>query len=46
MEQIRQGISAGQLTAASPVWTAGLAGWTPIASVPSLAALFVPPPMG
>jgi membrane protease subunit (stomatin/prohibitin family) len=44
VEQIRQGISAGQLTAASPVWTAGMAGWTPMANVPSLAALFTPPP--
>jgi len=44
IEQIRQGIAAGQVTMTSHVWTVGMSGWAPIASVPALAALFLPPP--
>ena len=34
----------GQLTPATLVWSAALAGWTPAGQVPALAGLFAPPP--
>ena len=36
-------VTTGQLTAASKVWRAGMAGWAAAAQVPELAALFGPP---
>jgi membrane protease subunit (stomatin/prohibitin family) len=36
--------AAGQIGAATQVWTAGAAGWTAAGTVPELAALFPPPP--
>lgn len=45
-EQLSQGIAAGQITAQSIVWSAGMSGWTPAGQVPQLASQFgaVPPP--
>ena len=44
--QLAQQVAAGQLSAQSLVWTAGMAGWTAAGQVPQLAALFraTPPP--
>lgn len=42
--QIQQGVAAGQVTAQTLVWTAGMAAWTPAGQVPALAALFTAPP--
>ncbi len=42
--QLGGAIQQGQLTAASLVWTQGMAAWTPAAQVPQLAALFAPVP--
>jgi membrane protease subunit (stomatin/prohibitin family) len=44
MAQVRQAVSAGQLTAASLVWSVGMEAWTPMGRVPQLAVLFAPPP--
>jgi membrane protease subunit (stomatin/prohibitin family) len=44
VEQVRDAVASGQLTAATTVWTAGMEAWAPMASVPALAALFMPPP--
>jgi membrane protease subunit (stomatin/prohibitin family) len=44
LDQIRQAVAAGQITAQSHAWAPGMDSWSPIASVPALAALFVPPP--
>lgn len=44
MAQLRQSVAAGQLTAESMIWTAGMDAWTPMSRVPRLAALFAPPP--
>jgi membrane protease subunit (stomatin/prohibitin family) len=44
MEQIRQGVAAGQVTLESHAWTPGMSAWSPILSVPALASLFAPPP--
>ena len=41
--QLSQMAQAGQLTAQSLVWCAGMAGWAAASSVPELAALFAPP---
>jgi membrane protease subunit (stomatin/prohibitin family) len=45
-EQLLQAISAGQVTGASQVWTAGMSGWSAAGQVPQLAGAFgaVPPP--
>ncbi len=42
--QLAGAAQQGQLTAASLVWTQGMAGWIPAAQVPQLASLFAPPP--
>lgn len=42
--QLSQQATAGQVTAASLVWTAGMAAWTPAGQVPQLAPLFMTPP--
>jgi membrane protease subunit (stomatin/prohibitin family) len=42
-EQLAAGISAGQITPATLVWTAGMAGWVPASQVPQLATAFGPP---
>jgi uncharacterized RDD family membrane protein YckC len=39
-------IRAGRLAAGARVWTAGMSGWLPWGSVPELAALAGPPPVG
>lgn len=41
---LQQQVSSGQLTPASQVWRAGMAGWATAGQVPELAALFAPPP--
>lgn len=44
--QVQQGIAAGQVTAQTNVWTAGMAAWAPASTVPQLQSLFqAPPPM-
>ena len=45
-QQIAQGISSGQVSASTLVWTAGMDGWKPASQVPQLAAAFAqaPPP--
>ncbi len=45
-QQLAQGISAGQVTPATVVWSAGMQAWTPAGQVPQLSGLFgaVPPP--
>jgi membrane protease subunit (stomatin/prohibitin family) len=42
--EIRDAVASGQMNASSLVWTAGMDGWTPMGTVPALAALFAPPP--
>jgi membrane protease subunit (stomatin/prohibitin family) len=42
--QIQAGIANGQVTGASLVWTAGMAGWQAANTVPALQALFAAPP--
>ncbi|HEY6573097.1 MAG TPA: SPFH domain-containing protein [Candidatus Eisenbacteria bacterium] len=42
--QLGQAVAAGQLTAESTVWSAGMEAWTPMGRVPRLAILFAPPP--
>jgi hypothetical protein len=42
--QLGQSVAAGQLTAETMVWTAGMSAWTPLAQVPRLAVLLAPPP--
>jgi membrane protease subunit (stomatin/prohibitin family) len=42
--QLQQGAAEGRITAATMVWTAGMAGWQPAGQVSVLAALFGPPP--
>jgi membrane protease subunit (stomatin/prohibitin family) len=42
--QLAGAVAAGQLGAESLVWSAGMEAWTPLASVPALAALLAPPP--
>jgi len=47
LEQVTQGISAGQLNREALVWNQGMASWTPAAQVPQLAPAFAtasPPP--
>lgn len=52
-QQLAQAVSSGQLSPATLVWCAGMAGWTAAGQVPQLAALFAtqtapppPPPVG
>jgi membrane protease subunit (stomatin/prohibitin family) len=42
--QLQAGIAAGTFSAATLVWTNGMAAWAPAGSVPALAALFAGPP--
>lgn len=46
MQQITQQITGGQLSRATTVWSAGMAGWLPAGEVPQLTSAFgaVPPP--
>ncbi|VAX36327.1 Putative virion core protein (lumpy skin disease virus) [hydrothermal vent metagenome] len=46
MQQITQQITGGQLSRATTVWSAGMAGWLPAGDVPQLTPAFgaVPPP--
>ncbi|MBI1902409.1 MAG: SPFH domain-containing protein [Planctomycetia bacterium] len=43
-QQLAQGAAAGQLSAASQVWSAGMPGWSPAGQVPALAVVFAAPP--
>jgi hypothetical protein len=45
--KIQEAISAGKLTAATLVWTQGMAKWTPAGEVPALSGMLasVPPPL-
>jgi membrane protease subunit (stomatin/prohibitin family) len=44
MDQMRAGLTAGQMQPTDMVWTAGMAGWAPANTVPALAPLFAAPP--
>lgn len=44
MEQLQAGVANGQVTAATLVWTNGMAQWAQAGSVPGLAPLFATPP--
>ena len=46
LAQLADGIAAGQVTDATPVWTAGMASWLPAGQVPQLTGQFgaAPPP--
>jgi hypothetical protein len=44
LEQIDQGIAGGTIRADTLVWCAGMAAWTPAASVATLASRFGSPP--
>jgi membrane protease subunit (stomatin/prohibitin family) len=44
MAQLQQLVANGQLTAATLVWTTGMASWAQAGSVPALASLFAAPP--
>ena len=44
VEQLQSAIAAGQVGAATLVWSPGMAQWTPAGQVPALAALLTPPP--
>ncbi len=44
MDQMRAGLSGGQMTPESMVWAAGMAGWAAANTVPELAPLFAPTP--
>ncbi|MBI1313322.1 DUF4339 domain-containing protein [bacterium] len=52
LQQVAQGVSSGQVTAATLVWTPGLDGWKAAGELPQLAAAFAqsppppPPPVG
>lgn len=43
-QQLAAAIQQGQLTGTTLVWSQGMAGWTPAAQVPALAAYFAAPP--
>jgi hypothetical protein len=43
MNQLASEVQAGRLTAATLVWSAGMAGWMPAGQVAALAGLFGPP---
>ncbi len=42
--QLQAGVSGGQITGASLVWSAGMSGWVAANTVPALQALFQAPP--
>jgi membrane protease subunit (stomatin/prohibitin family) len=42
--QLQAGVAAGQVTAATLVWSPGMAEWSPAGQVPALAPLFAAPP--
>jgi membrane protease subunit (stomatin/prohibitin family) len=42
--EFAQWIASGRVTAVTPVWTAGMAGWQPAGQVAQLAGMFPPPP--
>jgi membrane protease subunit (stomatin/prohibitin family) len=44
VEQLGAMVAAGQVNAATLVWSAGMAQWTQATQVPALAPLFAPPP--
>ena len=46
LEQFAQGVAAGQFSASTYVWTAGMPNWVPASQVPQFASLFgaTPPP--
>ena len=47
LQQLQQMVQQGQLAAETQVWTAGMANWAPVGTVPQLASLFAsaaPPP--
>ncbi|WP_245630457.1 SPFH domain-containing protein [Granulicoccus phenolivorans] len=44
MQQVADAVRAGQVTAATLVWSNGMAGWTAAGQVPALASLFNEPP--
>lgn len=44
LDQVRQAIASGRVTASSHAWTVGMTNWVPITSVPALSVLFLPPP--
>ncbi|MCU1643194.1 MAG: hypothetical protein JWN03_3469 [Nocardia sp.] len=44
IEQLRQYVSAGQLTRDTNVWAEGMAGWVAASTVPALQTLFAAPP--
>jgi len=44
LEQMRAGITNGQVVGTTLVWTAGMAAWAPAQTVPDLQALFAAPP--
>ncbi|MET9487264.1 SPFH domain-containing protein [Nocardia sp. NPDC006630] len=44
IEQLRQYVSAGQLTRDTNVWAEGMAGWVAASTVPALQPLFAAPP--
>ena len=44
MQQLQAGVANGQVTAATLVWTNGMAQWAQAGSVPALAPLFATPP--
>lgn len=44
VDQMRTGLTTGEMQADSLVWTAGMAAWTAAKDVPALATLFAAPP--
>jgi hypothetical protein len=44
LEQLVAAIAQGQITASTPVWTAGMPNWLPAAEVPALRGYFAAPP--
>ncbi|MVU83820.1 DUF4339 domain-containing protein [Nocardia sp. ET3-3] len=44
IDQLRQYVSSGQLTRDTNVWSEGMPGWQPAATVPALQPLFATPP--
>jgi len=44
LQQVAQGIAAGQVAAATQVWSAGMPQWAPAGQVGQLAGLFAPAP--
>jgi hypothetical protein len=42
--QVSEGISAGQVNAATLIWSAGIGNWTPAGQVPQFASRLAAPP--